>query len=77
MNSIKLSTTAQIPSYFRMPMSGHAFGTSAPVAGSRPSAALVVRDRVVATDLAAAVAAGLRFGQTTIPGTSAWRPPSC
>jgi len=78
MNSTKLSTTARIPSYFGMPMSGHAFGASAAVAGSCLSAALVVRERAVAaTDLTGAAQAGLRFGQTTLPGTSAWRPPTC
>jgi hypothetical protein len=77
MNSIKLRTTAQFPSYFAMPMSGHAFGASSLVAGSCPSAALVVRERAVAADVAGAATAGLRFGATTIPGTSAWRPPTC
>jgi hypothetical protein len=76
MNSIKLRTTARIPSYFAMPVSGHAFGASA-VAAACPSAALVVRDRAVVADVTAAATAGLRFAQTSIPGTSAWRPPTC
>jgi hypothetical protein len=77
MNSIKLRATAQFPSYFGMPVSGHAFGGSSLVAGSCPSAALVVRERAVAVDATGAATAGLPFAQPTIPGTSAWRPPTC
>jgi len=78
MNSIKLRTTARIPSYVGMPMSGHAFGASALAIGTCPSTALVVRDRAaVLADVTGAAAAELRFGQPTIPGTSAWSPPTC
>jgi hypothetical protein len=77
MNSIKLRATAQFPSYFGMPVSGHAFGASSLVAGSCPSAALVVRERAVVADVTGAATAGLRNASTSIPGTTAWRPPTC
>jgi hypothetical protein len=74
MNSTLLCTTARIPSSFGMPSSGHAFGVSAVVDGIRPFAALVVRERAAVTG---AAKAGLRVAQTSIPGTSAWSPPTC
>ena len=61
MTSIKLRTTALIPSGFRMPASGHAFITSARFAGGCPAIA----------------AADVRVVPTSIQGTSVWSPPTC
>ena len=67
MNSNKLWMTAQNPSCFGMPMSGHAFGTTT-----------VVRERVAAIALRHGCRqAGPGLTQSYFPGNSAWRPPSC
>ena len=76
MNSIKLAMTAQTPSAFGMPISGHAFGMSATTAvctdirAARERAVAVVATKV-ATD------EGLGLAESYFPGTSAWRPPTC
>ncbi|MBA2953853.1 hypothetical protein GON03_05940 [Nocardioides sp. MAH-18] len=74
MNSTKLWMTAQTPSCFGMPISGHAFGASVP-ASSRLATTTVVRDRAAATQ--GAVKGGMGLAQAYFPGTSAWRPPTC
>ena len=67
MNSIKLCTTVQTPSYIGMPISGRAFHMATD---------LVVRQRsVAATTWAEKRDMGL--AAQSFPGTSAWRPPSC
>jgi hypothetical protein len=67
--------TAQIPSSFGMPTSGHATGsTLSRTAGSVEAcafAAPVVRDRKAV----AGIGTGLVRGY--FPGTTAWRPPTC
>lgn len=73
MNSNKLWMTAQIPSGFGMPMSGHAFG-----AGMTDGTTTVSRKRV--TDIAGikgAATADRVLTQSYLPGNSAWRPPTC
>ena len=69
MNSTKLWMTAQNPSCFGMPMSGHAFGAGTPS---------VVRERM--TDIAGikrVTKADRVLTQSYFPGNSAWRPPTC
>ena len=89
MNSTKtMTTTVRIPSGFALPTCGHAFpasalgsawiaggdlGTTLPMgAAVRTAVSAVVRERqaVVVTD-------GSGFAAAYIPGTSAWRPPTC
>ena len=78
MNSIKLAKTAQTPSAFGMPISGHPYGVTARATDACAAAAttLVVRERA-----AIAATAGAVKGDATLapsfPGTSAWRPPTC
>lgn len=71
MNSIKLSTdarTALAGQYcFGMPISAHAFGTATPDA--------VVRERGAVAATGTKGATG--FAPSFLPGTSAWRPPTC
>ena len=71
--------TAQIPSTFGMPISGHAFGVTTPATAAIFAAAtLVVRDRDAATaGSTGAVKADMGLAQLYFPGTSAWRPPIC
>ena len=69
MISIKNSMTAQIPSAFGMPATGHAFGATT-LCGNG-IATSVVRDR---SSVQGAVT-GLVQGY--FPGNSAWRPPNC
>ena len=76
-NSTKLWMTAQTPSTFGMPISGHTFGV-ATVATDVCTAARLVRERaatVAAVTGATDGDAGL--AQSYFPGTSAWRPPTC
>jgi hypothetical protein len=70
-NSTKLWMTAQTPSCFGMPISGHDFGASIPATESRLATTTVVRDR------AAAAQGAVKGGMAYFPGTSAWRPPTC
>jgi hypothetical protein len=74
-NSNKLWMTAQSAPCFGMPISGHAFGASVPATESRIATTLVVRDRAMATQ--GAVKRGTGFAQAYLPGTNAWRPPTC
>ncbi|WP_041546418.1 MULTISPECIES: hypothetical protein [unclassified Nocardioides] len=77
MNSIKLRKTAQTPSPFGMPISGHAFGVTTRATDRCAAATLVVRDReaVIGSTTGTAEDAGLT--QSYFPGTPAWRPPTC
>lgn len=72
MSNILNPMTAQIPSAFGMPVSGHARGTAAVCATG--IATSVVRDRSAVTATGEAVK-GLTQGY--FPGNSAWRPPTC
>ena len=78
MNSTKLWMTAQTPSRFVMPISGHAFGATVRGVDACTTATLVVRER--GTDIAGtkgAFKADMGLAQSYFPGTSAWRPPTC
>jgi hypothetical protein len=81
MNNTKLWMTAQIPSGFGMPVSGHAFDVNTcarvvDVQGTTVSAARIDRDRVaVNTGIKGAVKGDM--GLAYFPGTTAWRPPNC
>jgi hypothetical protein len=72
MSNILNPMTAQIPSAFGMPVSGHALGTSTVCATG--IATSVVRDRKAVTGTDEAVK-GLAQGY--FPGNSAWSPPIC
>jgi hypothetical protein len=77
-NSNKLWMTAQAPSNFRMPISGHVFGvttcaTRVDVQGTTVST-LIERDRIA---VKGAVKGDMGLAQSYFPGTSAWRPPNC
>ena len=67
--------TAQIPSSFGMPTSGHATGsTLGRFVGSVDACAIaapVVRDRKAVAGI------GTGLVQGYFPGTTAWRPPTC
>ena len=63
LNSIQMA--ANIPSYFGAPICGHAFGTTPAGFGTTS----VVRDRQAAVKGDMGLAG-------SVPGTSAWRPPS-
>jgi hypothetical protein len=82
-DSSKLWMTAQNPSTFGMPISGHAFGIATcprlvPAQGTTVSTAVLERDReAVIAGTTGAVKADLGVAQSYFPGTSAWRPPSC
>lgn len=70
MFSNQLSTMAQTPSRFGMPMCGSAYGTARDLGTTlSASGTAIVRDRHVT------VARTLVKG--AFPGTSAWRPPTC
>jgi hypothetical protein len=84
-NNIKLRMTAQIPSGFGMPVSGHAFDVNtfvtgaclADVQGTTVSAGRrLERDLVAGITGTKAVLTG-DMGSAYFPGTSAWRPPNC
>lgn len=78
MNSTKLWKTAQTPSPFGMPISGHAFGVTPRVTDSCTAAAtLVVRDREAVIGRSTGTAENAGLGQSYFPGTPAWRPPTC
>jgi hypothetical protein len=81
MNSTKLSMTAQNPSGFGMPVSGHAFDVNTcarlvDVRGTTVSAARIERDRVAGNaGIKGAVESDM--GLAYFPGDNAWRPPNC
>jgi hypothetical protein len=79
MNSNKLWMTAQTPSAFGMPISGHAFGVTTDVCTA--AATVVVRERAgiaaAATAVTGATKGDMGLAQSYFPGTSAWRPPTC
>ena len=79
MNSNKLWMTAQTPSRFVMPISGHAFGATTRGTDACTTATLVVRERgtVIATGTKGAAKADMGLAQSYFPGTTAWRPPTC
>lgn len=82
MNSTKLWMTAQTPSAFGMPISGHAFGNAALAArGTAVCAAAttdVVRERDgIVTAVVGATKGDMGLAPSYFPGTSAWRPPIC
>jgi deoxycytidylate deaminase len=81
-DSNKTWMTDQTPSTFGMPISGHAFGIAtcprvASLRGTTVSAAVIERDRVVATGTTGAAKGDMGLAQSNLPGTSAWRPPTC
>ncbi|GAW49569.1 putative monooxygenase [Nocardioides sp. PD653] len=85
MNNIKLRMTAQIPSGFGMPVSGHAFDVHTVVACARlvdvqgttvSAGRRIERDLVAGITGTKAVLTG-DMGSAYFPGTSAWRPPNC
>jgi hypothetical protein len=81
-NNTKLWMTAQIPSGFGMPVSGHAFDVNTcarlvDVRGTTVSAGRrIERDLVAVVTGTKAVVTG-DLGSAYFPGTSAWRPPNC
>ena len=79
MNSTQLWMTAQTPSTFGMPISGHSFGvtTRATDVCAAASTPVVVRERAVIAATKGAVKGDMGLAQSTFPGTSAWRPPTC
>lgn len=76
MSNTKIRTTVQIPSGFGMPACGHAFRVTT---DARTTAtALVMRERAGNVWAAKGATDGdLGLAQSYIPGTSAWRPPTC
>jgi hypothetical protein len=81
MNNTKLWMTAQIPSGFGMPVSGHAFDATTcarlvDVQGTTVSAVRIERDLVAGITSTKAAVKG-DMGSAYFPGTSAWRPPNC
>jgi hypothetical protein len=82
-NSTKLWMTAQTPSTFGMPISGHAFGVTTcarlvDAQGTTVSTAVVERDRAaVIADATGATKGDMGLAQSYFPGTTAWRPPTC
>lgn len=78
MNSTKLWMTAQTPSAFGMPISGHSFGVTPRATDVCAAlATVVVRERAVITATTGAVKGGMGLAQAYVPGTSAWSPPIC
>jgi hypothetical protein len=75
-NSIKLRKTAQTPSTFGMPISGHTFGVSVRATDACPAVTSVVREAAIA-GTPGAVKADMGLAQSYFPGTPAWRPPGC
>lgn len=79
MSNILNPMTAQTPSAFGTPMSGHAFGsTSVRVLGIGSGTGIgtsVVRDRKAVIGAGSGADTGLAQGY--FAGTSAWRPPNC
>ena len=81
MNSNKLWMTAQIPSAFGMPISGHASGVTTcarlvDVLGTTVSAARIERERIAGVTGTKGAVKG-DMGLAYFPGTTAWRPPTC
>ena len=77
MNSNKIRMTAQNPSAFGMPISGHdsivtTCARLVDVQGTTVSAARIERDRVAGNTGTKA-----DMGLAYFPGTTAWRPPIC
>lgn len=68
MSNILNPMTAQIPSAFGMPVSGHALGTATVCATGVGTS--VVRDRMTVLGADAAI-------KGYFPGNTAWRPPNC
>ena len=78
MNSNKLWMTAQNPSRFVMPISGHAFGEAVRGTDVCTTATAVVRERnAVIAGTTGADKRDLGLTQSYFPGTTAWRPPTC
>lgn len=78
MNSIKSWKTAQSPSTFGMPISGHAFGATTRATDLCTAAAtLVVRDRDAVIGNTTGTAEDAALTQSYFPGNPAWRPPTC
>lgn len=78
MNSIKSWKTAQIPSTFGMPISGHTFGVTTRATDLCTAAATpVVRDREAVIGSSTGTAENTGLTQSYFPGTPAWRPPTC
>jgi hypothetical protein len=79
-NSNKLWMTAQTPSRFCTPISGHTFGVATPANDARTmrtSTALVVRQRAAIAAIQGVVKGDMGLAQSYFPGTTAWRPPTC
>jgi hypothetical protein len=78
-NSTQLWMTAQTPSAFGMPISGHASRviTGATDACAAAATTLVVRERAAIVATQGAVKGDMGLAQSYFPGTSAWRPPTC
>jgi hypothetical protein len=75
-NSTKLWMTAQTPSAFGMPISGHASGVMTDVRTAATT--VVVRERAgIVAATKGATDGDLGLAQSYFPGTSAWRPPTC
>ena len=79
MNSNVTWMTAQTPSAFGMPISGHAFCVPARATGENSALAstLVVRDRAAVAGILGATTQGKGRVQAHVPGTHAWSPPIC
>lgn len=78
MNSNQTWMTAQTPSAFGMPISGHSFGVTPRATDACATATtVVVRDRAVITAAMGAIKGDMGLAQSYFPGTSAWRPPTC
>ena len=79
MNSNMTWKTAQTPSAFGMPISGHALCVSLRAAEVKSAAttSLVLRDRLVIAGTNGAVKADRGLAQAYFPGTNAWSPPTC
>ena len=77
MNSNMTWMTAQTPSAFGMPISGHTFGVSVIEARCTAATTLVVRDRQASLDTFGAVKTDRAAAPSYIPGTHAWSPPIC
>jgi hypothetical protein len=78
-NSTMTWKTAQTPSPFGMPISGHVFGVTSRATDSCTAAAtLVVRDREAGIgSTTGAVTTDKGLVPSNFRGTSAWRPPTC
>jgi len=77
MNSNMTWMTAQTPSAFGMPISGHTFGVSVIEARWSATTTLVVRERQAVLDTFGAIKADRAAAPSYVPGTTAWSPPIC